>query len=72
MVFNFLINSIFFPFSLVAYFFSTSGYSTVLVNMIDFLQAINDLDFHPESPILISAAKDSTIRYILDVYTLCC
>ncbi|KAL5683842.1 hypothetical protein ACJX0J_010227, partial [Zea mays] len=29
----------------------------------DHTQAINDLDFHPESPILISAAKDSTIRF---------
>ncbi|XP_062212447.1 cleavage stimulation factor subunit 50 [Phragmites australis] len=29
----------------------------------DHMQPINDLDFHPESPILISAAKDNTIKF---------
>ncbi|KAG2545813.1 cleavage stimulation factor subunit 50-like [Panicum virgatum] len=29
----------------------------------DHMQPINDLDFHPESPILISASKDNTIKF---------
>uniref|UniRef100_A0A453LUC8 Cleavage stimulation factor 50 kDa subunit n=1 Tax=Aegilops tauschii subsp. strangulata TaxID=200361 RepID=A0A453LUC8_AEGTS len=29
----------------------------------DHVQPINDLDFHPISPILISGAKDNTIKF---------
>jgi cleavage stimulation factor subunit 1 len=35
----------------------------VIRTFYDHTQPINDLDFHPESPILISAAKDNTIRF---------
>jgi len=28
------------------------------------LQPINDLDFHPQGTILISGAKDQTIKYV--------
>lgn len=27
------------------------------------LQPVNDVDFHPQNPILISGAKDNTIKY---------
>uniref|UniRef100_A0A0D9VZ53 Cleavage stimulation factor 50 kDa subunit n=1 Tax=Leersia perrieri TaxID=77586 RepID=A0A0D9VZ53_9ORYZ len=35
----------------------------VIRTFYDHTQPINDLDFHPESSILISAAKDNTIRF---------
>ncbi|TVU44976.1 hypothetical protein EJB05_04441 [Eragrostis curvula] len=35
----------------------------VIRTFYDHTQPINDLDFHPESPILISAAKDNTIKF---------
>lgn len=37
---------------------------SLLSNVISMqLQPINDLDFHPQSSILISGAKDHTIKY---------
>ncbi|GJN23275.1 hypothetical protein PR202_gb10911 [Eleusine coracana subsp. coracana] len=35
----------------------------VIRTFYDHTQPVNDLDFHPESPILISAAKDNTIKF---------
>ncbi|KAL5216962.1 hypothetical protein ABZP36_017646 [Zizania latifolia] len=35
----------------------------VIRTFYDHMQPINDLDFHPENPILISAAKDNTIKF---------
>nr|XP_034572931.1 cleavage stimulation factor subunit 50 [Setaria viridis] len=35
----------------------------VIRTFYDHMQPINDLDFHPESPILISASKDNTIKF---------
>ncbi|CAD6264237.1 unnamed protein product [Miscanthus lutarioriparius] len=35
----------------------------VIRTFYDHTQAINGLDFHPKSPILISAAKDNTIKF---------
>nr|CAB3493198.1 unnamed protein product [Digitaria exilis] len=35
----------------------------VIRTFYDHMQPINDLDFHPESPILVSASKDNTIKF---------
>uniref|UniRef100_A0A2P2LA03 Cleavage stimulation factor 50 kDa subunit n=1 Tax=Rhizophora mucronata TaxID=61149 RepID=A0A2P2LA03_RHIMU len=36
---------------------------TVIRTFYDHIQAINDLDFHPQNPVLISGAKDHTIKF---------
>ncbi|KAM0915751.1 hypothetical protein ACQ4PT_010632 [Festuca glaucescens] len=42
---------------------SKDGGRPVVRTFYDHMQPINDLDFHPTSPILISAAKDNTIKF---------
>ncbi|RLN40450.1 hypothetical protein C2845_PM01G27890 [Panicum miliaceum] len=43
---------------------SKDGNARPVIRMFyDHMQPINDLDFHPESPILISASKDNTIKF---------